>query len=167
MPASTFRRRLLLAGTAALALSGCGFRLRGPQLMAFETIHIVGLDPHSAIGSDLRRQIQANGITRVLSSRDEAEVVLEVLRDQREREILSLSGGGSVREYEIERVLLFRVIRPDGSQVLGPTLLRARREYDFDDTQVIAKQREEQLLYTDMEADLVQQLVRRLAAIQP
>jgi LPS-assembly lipoprotein len=37
----------------------------------------------------------------------------------------------------------------------------------FDETQVLAKESEEALLYRDMQADLVQQIMRRLAALRP
>jgi LPS-assembly lipoprotein len=37
----------------------------------------------------------------------------------------------------------------------------------FDETQVLAKEAEEALLYRDMQGDLVQQIMRRLAAIKP
>jgi hypothetical protein len=36
----------------------------------------------------------------------------------------------------------------------------------FDETQVLAKESEEALLYRDMQADLVQQIMRRLAAVK-
>lgn len=165
MPASQLRRTLLLAGSAALVLSACGFRLRGPQVMPFNTIHVQGVDPYSSFATTLRRQIEANGSTRVVSSPEDADVRLNIVRNEREREILSLSGGGAVREYQLDSTLMFRLLNRQGNELLPLSALRARREYDFDDAQVIAKQREEAMLYADMETDLIQQLVRRLAAV--
>jgi len=37
----------------------------------------------------------------------------------------------------------------------------------YNDAQVIAKENEEQLLYRDMQTDMVQQIMRRLAAAHP
>lgn len=167
MPATNPRRSLLLAGVAALALSGCGFKLRGPQAMRFQTIYLGGIDPYSPFGQELRRQIEANGTTRVVGTPGEADVRLEVLRNDRDREVLSISGGGAVREYQIDRMLVFRVLDKAGNERLPATMIRARREYDFDDSQAIAKQREEALLFADMDRDLMQQLIRRLAAVRP
>ncbi|AUN94274.1 LPS-assembly lipoprotein LptE [Pseudazoarcus pumilus] len=167
MPARN-RRRLFLAALAAPALaSGCGFRLRGPQKMAFATVHVGGVSPYSRFTAELRRQIEAAGTTRVVSTPDEAEVRLDVLSNERDREILSIAGDGSVREYQIDRILVYRIRDQAGNELVPPTRLQTRREYDFDDAQIIAKQREEALLFEDMERDLMQQLVRRLAAVRP
>ncbi|HLW04722.1 MAG TPA: LPS assembly lipoprotein LptE [Azoarcus sp.] len=163
MPA-LLRRRLLLA-TLALPLAGCGFRLRGPQTMAFETLSISGIPEHSKFAADMRREIEAGGSTRIVSTPEEAEVHLEILNNRRARSILSIAGDGSVREYQINRFLVYRIRHRDGRILAEPTTLRARREYNYDDEQTLAKQREEDLLYEDMERDLLQQLVRRLAAV--
>ena len=170
MPASQSRRTLLLAslaGGSLLALAGCGFKLRGPQPLAFSRLLISGVDPNSAIGAELRRQILTSGTTTVVSSPTEADATLEILSISRDREILSLSGAGTVREYQLTQAITFRLVGRDGDARLPATTIRARREYNFDDSQVIAKQQEEELLFSDMERDLLQQLMRRLAAVQP
>jgi len=38
------------------------------------------------------------------------------------------------------------------------------RDVTFNDTEILAKEAEEQLLFRDMQADMVQQIIRRLAA---
>jgi LPS-assembly lipoprotein len=167
MSARIPRRSLILAGASALALSACGFRLRGPQEMAFDTVFVGGVGQYSRFGAELRRQIEAAGTTRVVGTPAEAEVRLDILGNERDREILSIAGDGSVREYQIDRILVYRIRDKAGNELVPPTQLRTRREYDFDDAQIIAKQREEALLFEDMERDLMQQLVRRLAAVRP
>lgn len=162
------RRRLFLAALAAPVLAaGCGFRLRGPQKMAFETVYVGGVGQFSRFGADLRREIEAAGTTRAVSTPGEAEVRLDILSNDRNREILSIAGDGSVREYQIDRILVYRIRDQAGNELVPPTRLQTRREYDFNDAQIIAKQREEVLLFEDMERDLMQQLVRRLAAVRP
>ena len=41
-----------------------------------------------------------------------------------------------------------------------------RRDMTYDDTQVLAKESEEALLYEDMKSDAVQQVLRRLSVVQ-
>lgn len=164
MTARIPRRSLLLAGASALALSACGFKLRGPQTMAFETIHLGSL--YNALGGELRREIQYSGSTRVVQNPDEAQVRLDVLRNDRSREILSLSADGSVREYELERVLIYRLLDTAGNEIRPASIIRVRREYDFSDSQVLSKNREEALLFDDMERDIINQLVRRLSTVR-
>ena len=163
-PAATGRRRLLgsaLAATVAL-LSGCGFHLRGPQALDFATVHI-NVPEQSEFGAQLRRLIATTGTTRVEEDAARAEARLQILANDRGREILSLTGAGKVREYQLVQVLRFQLLDRAGKTVIPPTSLSARREYTFDDSQVLGKDQEEALLYRDMQNDLVQQLMRRLA----
>ncbi len=164
-PAATGRRRLLgsaLAATVAL-LSGCGFHLRGPQALDFATVHI-NVPEQSEFGAQLRRLIATTGTTRVEEDAARAEARLQILANDRGREILSLTGAGKVREYQLVQALRFQLLDRAGKALIPPTSLSARREYPFDDSQVLGKEQEEALLYRDMQNDLVQQLMRRLGA---
>lgn len=164
-PAATGRRRLLgsaLAATVAL-LSGCGFHLRGPQALDFATVHI-NVPEQSEFGAQLRRLIATTGTTRVEEDAARAEARLQILANGRGREILSLTGAGKVREYQLVQALRFQLLDRAGKALIPPTSLSARREYTFDDSQVLGKEQEEALLYRDMQNDLVQQLMRRLGA---
>lgn len=162
---TTARRRLLggALGAAALLLSGCGFRLRGPQALDFATVHI-SVPEQSEFGAQLRRLVATTGTTRVEEDAAKAEARLQILSNDRGREILSLTGAGKVREYQLVQSLRFQLLDRAGKALIPPTSLTARREYTFDDSQVLGKEQEEALLYRDMQNDLVQQLMRRLAA---
>lgn len=162
---ATARRRLLggALGAAALLLSGCGFRLRGPQALDFATVHI-SVPEQSEFGAQLRRLVATTGTTRVEEDAAKAEALLQILSNDRGREILSLTGAGKVREYQLVQSLRFQLLDRAGKALIPPTSLTARREYTFDDSQVLGKEQEEALLYRDMQNDLVQQLMRRLAA---
>ncbi len=165
---SPVRRRLLSAfgaAAATLTLAACGFQLRGPRPLAFTTIHL-GVSPYSSLGAALRRQVHTSGTTEVVDDAAQADVRLEVLRNEPGREILTLTGAGKVREYQLRHLITFRLINRAGTELIPPTSIAATREYTFDDAQVLAKQQEEALLFRDMEADLVQQLMRRLAAVR-
>lgn len=160
------RRRLLLAGFLAVALGGCGFHLRGPQRLAFASLHI-GVGPYTELGAELRRQVGSTGSTVVVEDPAQAEARLQVLANVREREILSLSGAGKVREYRLQQRIRFQLVDKAGQSLIPPTEITAQREYSFDDAQVLGKVQEEALLYRDMQSDLTQQLMRRLAAFRP
>jgi LPS-assembly lipoprotein len=53
-----------------------------------------------------------------------------------------------------------------GTELLAPTQITLGRPITFSETQLLAKEQEEALLYKDMQADLVQQMMRRMAAIK-
>jgi len=156
----------LIAGTAA-SVSGCGFALRKAPEFAFSTLYS-GLPESSPLGVELRRTLQATGKLRVISDArqlSEAQVVLDVLTDQREKVVLSLNTAGQVREFQLRLRFRFRLRTLGGKELIPETELLLQREINFTETQVLAKEAEEGLLYRDMQNDIVQQLMRRLAAV--
>jgi LPS-assembly lipoprotein len=154
--------RFILFAIGLFVLAGCGFHLRGPQPLAFSTIHI-GAGQYSPLGVALRRQVALSGSTKVEEDPAKAETKLVILANQRSREILSLTATGRVREYELTQLIRFSLVDTQGKELLVPTSLTVRREYTFDDEQVLGKEQEELLLFEDMQNDLVRQMMRRLA----
>ncbi|MDI3491898.1 MAG: LPS-assembly lipoprotein [Thauera sp.] len=71
-----------------------------------------------------------------------------------------------MREYQLRQTLRFQLLDKSGKAVIPPTSMSASREYTFDDSQVLGKAQEETLLYEDMQKDLLQQMMRRLAAAE-
>lgn len=148
-----------------LSLTACGFALRGPVNFPFGSIY-VGFPDNSPLGGELKRNIRANGKTLISPDLSVAEVALEVLGESREKTILSLNSQGRVREYNLTYNLRFRVKDKTGKEVLEPTTISLKRNISFNETQVLAKEAEEALLYRDMQSDLVQQIMRRLAVLK-
>jgi LPS-assembly lipoprotein len=163
----TFSRisHFVAAMLAVLTLASCGFHLRGPQPLAFSSLH-VGMNPYSDLGVALRRQVALSGTTAVEEDESRADARLQILANERRREILSLTAAGKVREYELEQRIRFRLLDKTGEELISPTDLIVRREYTFNDELILGKEQEEALLLRDMEADLVHQLMRRLSAWQ-
>jgi len=160
------RRRLLAAGLlgAASLLAGCGFRLRRSAALPFRTLH-TNFAPTSAIGAEFRRLVRVAEDTELVDDPKKADARLEVLREQREREVVAFSTTGRPREYQLRLRFAFRVVDAQSRELLPPTELVLSRDLTSTDIEVVAKQQEEELLYRDMQSDLVQQLLRRLAAI--
>lgn len=152
-----------LAVTALLALGACGFQLRGSAPLPFDTLHVQA-PPTSLFATQLRRAVQSGSSTRVTDSPKEAAVTLQVLAEQREKSILSLSGGGRVREFQLLYRVTYRLQDRDMNELAAPTQIVLRRDFSFNDQEVLSKEAEEALLYRDMQTDAVQQLVRRLQA---
>jgi LPS-assembly lipoprotein len=161
------RRSLLRAALAVplVAAAGCGFRLRGSQQLPFETLYLA-VPENSALGAELARNIRVGTTTQVVAERAKAQAVLELINEQREREVLALDGQGRVREYQLRLRLLLRVTDGKGREFLTGTPLGVQRDIAFNESQVLAREAEETQLYRDMQTDLVQQIVRRLAAIK-
>ena len=154
---------------AAAVLAGCGFQLRGTNgqyNLPFQSIWL-SFPETSPLGTELKRNLRAAETVRIESDASRAQALFDVLAESRGKTILSLNSLGRVREYTLSYTLVFRVRDANNRELLAPTELTLRRNIAFDESQVLAKESEEALLYRDMQADLVQQIMRRLAAIKP
>jgi LPS-assembly lipoprotein len=154
----------LLLLLLALALAGCGFRLRGTAELPFSSVYVPGAT--SGIALDLARSIQAGTNAKVVSDAKQADAVLQFTLETREKEILSLTGAGRVREFRLRYRVGFRVHDGKGNDFVPQNTLELTRDVSFNDADILAKEAEEQLLYRDMQSDMVQQIMRRLSAAQ-
>jgi LPS-assembly lipoprotein len=161
------RRTLLGLSLAlpALALTGCGFRLRGSAALPFDTLY-VALPANSSFGAELARNIRAGTNVKLLDAPAGAQAVLEVAGDTRDREVVSVNAQGQVREVRLRQTVTFRLHDGKGQDLIPGTTLFTRRDVNYDERQILASQAEESLIYRDMQTDLVQQLLRRLAALR-
>jgi LPS-assembly lipoprotein len=148
-----------------LVVAGCGFRVRGTAQVPFETVHVPGATGGLAL--DLKRNIQAGTNARVVDDPKKAEAQIQFTRDQRTKEILSLTGAGRVREFRLRYAVGFRVHDGKGGEYVPASLIELTRDITFNDAEILAKEAEEELLFRDMQADMVQQILRRLAAAKP
>ncbi len=167
LPRAAQRRTALRALAIALVgapLSGCGFQLRRSADLPFETLY-TSFSSTSAIGAEFRRLVRVAENTRIVDDPKEADARLEVLSETREREVVGYSSTGRPREYQLRLRFAFRVVARNGTVLLPPTEILLHRDITSSDVEQVAKQQEEELLYREMQSDLVQQLLRRLAAI--
>jgi LPS-assembly lipoprotein len=151
---------LLLA--AALLLAGCGFQLRGSATVPFDTLYIPGAT--GGIALDLKRNIEAGTQAKVVNDPKAAEAILELFGENREKIILSLTGTGRVREFRLRYTVNYRVHDGKGAEYVPRTIVQLTRDVTYSDTEILAKEAEEQLLFRDMQSDLVQQILRRLSS---
>ncbi len=159
---------LTRAGFAAItlaALSGCGFRVRGAIEMPFQTIYLEGIEA-SPIGQDLNRilRLRTSGNGRVVDNADQAEIILKVLGEAREKEILGFSTTGNQRDYQLRLRFRYELLTNNRARIGEPVDLMLRRDVNTIESQLSAKQQEDVLLYREMQSDAVQQVLTRLRA---
>ena len=158
--AAVFRNFLLAC--SLFALGACGFQMRGMMDFGFKTVYLQ--QSNSVLVKELRRALRSSGV-EIVQTPEEAEMQLEIMEEKTEKNILSLSGGGKVREYELFYWVTYRW-RPAGSELWGPAQsIEQRRDYSYDDTQTLAKEGEEARLYNDMRSDAAREIMRRLNAV--
>jgi LPS-assembly lipoprotein len=156
-------RRLAIAALLCLSLSACGFHLRGQATLPFKTLYVQG-SPASVFATQLRRVIGAGSDTRITNNPDEADAYLQVLRENQEQEILSLSPGGRVRELQLRFRVQYQVLDKNKTIIAPPTEIVLRRDFSLNDQDPRGIDSEQALLYRDMQTDAAYQIVRRLQA---
>jgi len=155
-------KSLLTAGTvaaAALLLASCGFHLRGQAALPFDSLYVSG---SPAFANQVARAVRAGSNTRITDNPKTAQATLQILSEQRERVILSLSAAGRVREITLRYKVSYRLTDPAGREFIRPSDITLNRDITYNDSDVLGKEQEEALLYRDMQNDAVQQMVRRL-----
>jgi len=159
-----FRWSLIIAIAATLV--ACGFHLRGPVNLPFKSIYL-GSATGTPLGVELKRNIESSGNTIVAAKEKDAEAIMEVLSQTQEKVILMLNGQGQAREYVLYSKFRFRLKDAQQKELMAPTQITLKRDISYNSTEELSKVGEEALLYRDMQTDLVQQILRRLAALKP
>ncbi len=164
------RKRTLLSLVSVVPLmAACGFRLRGVPQFAFRSLFIQA-SRASPLARELERTLSSATeqltVLRDPRSPDEAEVIFELLAEQQERAVVGLNASGQVRELQLRLRVRFRLRKPNGDEVLPETELLQQRDISYNETIALSKEAEELLLFRNMQTDLVQQLLRRLAAVK-
>eukprot|EP01030_Chromulinospumella_sphaerica_P015665 gene15665-15480_t len=138
--------------------------LRGKQNFAFETIAVTP-EKGAAVASELSRYL-GSMVRPVAPAAGGAlpDVIVDILGETREKVIVALNASGQVREYQLRIKVRFRMRSSKGRDLIEPTDILQERDISFNESAVLAKEAEEALLYRDMQSDIVQQLLRRIAA---
>ncbi|OJU89777.1 MAG: hypothetical protein BGO13_14455 [Burkholderiales bacterium 66-5] len=161
-------RRALFSLAATGLLAGCGFHLRGAPDFAFNSLYVPASG--TSLNKEMIRTLQGAGGHLVLitdaAQIHQAEAQLELFGEQRSRTVVGLTTAGQVRELQLGLVVHFRLKDKHGREWVGDTRLSRTEDVSYNESVSLAKESEEALLYRNMATDLVQQIVRRLAAVK-
>jgi LPS-assembly lipoprotein len=147
----------------ALLFSGCGFQLRSAANLPFDSLYVQA-PTGSQFANQFRRVVAAGSATRLVDDPKAADATLVLVQELREKNILSLSGTGRVREFQLRYRMSYRLLDKNSVETLPVSEIVLTRDFSFNDQDTLSKESEEALLFRDMQTDAVQQLVRRLQA---
>jgi LPS-assembly lipoprotein len=156
----------VLAGVAIVCqLAGCGWRLQGTTRLS-QTMAVTYVDTddrYTDFNRALRQSLESSGV-RVASNRGEATAIVKILRDESGQRVLSVSARNTPEEYEVFYAVEYSVSDP--SQELIPRQkLELTRDFSYDPTAVLAKEREQSVLREALARDLAGLVVRRLGSL--
>ena len=151
----------------AAIIAGCGFKLRGSSAnLPYKSMYIA-LPETADVRIWLQRYIRSSGATEIVDNAKDAEAVFQQLQDSRIKTILTVNTQGRVTEYRLQLNYSFRVVDAKGRELVGADDIGLSRDITYSDSNVLAKDLEEGLLWRDMNNDLVNQIMRRLSIIKP
>lgn len=158
-------RFLLLAVCLAALLSGCGWRLQGSAKLSpvMATTYVETDDRYTDFNRALRDSLRASG-ARIASNKDDATAVVRIIKDESGQRVLTVSGRNTPEEYEVFYAIEYSV-NGRTEELIPPQKLELTRDYSYDETAVLAKQREQAVLREALARDLAGLVVRRLASL--
>lgn len=154
--------RLLVALPLAGMLAACGFHLRGDVSYPFSSVYI-NSPTQTPLAGELRRALDGNG-AQLVDTAAAGQVILDISGIADDKQVLSLSGGGRVREYQLTKRVSFALHDANGKDWLPAAEIVVRRSFTFNESEVLAREFQESRLLREMQTDAVQQIMRRLQA---
>jgi LPS-assembly lipoprotein len=161
------RRRAIIAVLgAALALTGCGFRLAGsdplPGVLARPYLSLK--DPYTDFSREFEHQLKNSGAAPQ-ALRANATATIDVTKDTVVQRTLSVSALNIPTEYELTYTVTFAVQGTD-KQLLAPQTISLSKDYSFEENVLLAKEHEADILRQQMARDLVAITMRRLTSLK-
>jgi LPS-assembly lipoprotein len=155
----------LLLLTVAALLAACGFRLQGRQTLPpqFASVQVDAVDRHSDFTRELRRSLDASG-ARLVSSAGAGVAVVKVLSDRVTENVLSVDARNIPTDYE----LIYEVeveVRAGGEELMPAEPFLLSRIYSFNETRLLAKEREKDVLRQALARDMAGMVLRRLTSL--
>ena len=146
-------------------LTACGFHLQGRQPLPaqFAYTYVDTQDEQTDFVQDLRKALIASKVN-VIRTKNSSTAVVEVHEDELTERILSVSAQNIPTEYELTYKVTFSVIS-EGKTLIEKEEISATRDISFDEAQLLAKEREQEILRAALARDLVALVMRRLAAL--
>jgi LPS-assembly lipoprotein len=151
---------------AAFMMAGCGFHLRGQAGMPFDTLYLESANPNSEFIRELRRSLLANKV-KLVSDAKQADLTLDIISENSDKQILTLDASGRVNEFELYYRVSLRAYDVKNQEWIPADEFIMRRDFPYDDNNILAMEAQENLLYQSMHTDMVQQVVRRLSRAKP
>ena len=153
--------RVILIGLLALCAS-CGWQLQGVHHLSpdLQPLYVQYIDTHSMFSRALQERLRISGV-QLAQNESEANLVLQVTKEDFGHRVISVSARNTPEEYEIYYHVEFSLKPHSGDTTLQPAL-HASQTMTYDETHALAKQREENKLSESMAAELADQLLRQI-----
>jgi LPS-assembly lipoprotein len=147
------------------AISGCGFHPRGSSALpsGMALTFIKSAQPYGSLVDDFSAALQAHGghLTR---QRSEATAILHIVSNDIEKRVLSVDTAGKVLEYEIQQTIRFSVETSEKLPLVEVQEVSLARDYIFSSAEALSTEREDKIIRTTLQRNLVNLAMLRITA---
>ena len=149
----------------AVLLAACGFHLQGTGTLppAMARTYVDTERPHSEFLQSLTDVLRQRG-AELLEAPADGAAVLDISADETGQRVLSVSARNIPREYEVYYTVTFS-LRVGAESLITNESLVVTRAYTYDETQVLAKAAEEEILREALAADLARRVMQRIQSV--
>jgi len=158
-----FIQKKLIAILLLIVITSCGFHLRGMTEISYKTISLEGKE--LSLTKNLKKILNTNKVA-IVSSTENPELRVELLSEESEKRILSLSGQGLVREFEIFYRVRYRIKTSDSEIWNEEELIETRKDFTYSDSNLLAKEEEEKKLNEAMSNEAITNLFNQIQLIK-
>ena len=160
--------RLLILSCISVILSGCGFSLRGSDVLSskFQVIQLDMEQPNSEFSRLLRRSLEVADVTieALLPTNSDSPVLL-VSNERIVSRPITVNPRARAAQYEMRLSINIALGRAEKT-LIPPETLMVERIYFEDIANIAGTQEEVEIITAEMRRELVNQLMRRLEAVE-
>ena len=157
----------LALAVSAATVTGCGFQLRGQALAEGELGAVLVQASGTWVGSDLRAYLGEAGVESA-ESEALADLVVRVHDEHYDLRVLTVDAdSGKAIEYAIEYRVSYSARRANGESLIGIEDVNLFRDYVVDPEALLGASFEASVIREEMRRDAIQQIVGRLARLEP
>ena len=163
-------QNLLVISLLLLAVSACGFQLRGQvQLADAIKLSVIELDdriaPTSSLVRRLRELLQLYG-AELTEQREQANARIILSNEEIRRRTLATGTDGDAREFTLTYSVTLRVLSNTETELLPATRLSVSRSLLYRESELLGSLEGEQMAQRELADELANTIVQRLQSIK-
>lgn len=153
-----------LFAVLVIALTGCGFHLRGFALIPpwLTKVAVVVQNGHRELGSMLKEQLLAYHI-EVVNNPADANYLLIIESDDVHQQLTNVGASTAPRQYLLIYDASFSLVKNKGAPVISSAHVFVNRQLTVNNDRILGSNAEERLLINEMRRDVIIQMINRIS----
>jgi LPS-assembly lipoprotein len=150
---------------SCMLMTACNYHLQGEMQLAapLHRLYLQAADPYGYLVRNLAQYLKMSNV-QLVSSPDQANLILAILQDSNSQVLLSVSGTQQTRQYNLITTVQFEVIDRAGQVIVSPQTLSESRPITTQSNQILGSSNEATLFYQQMRRSLAYAIMNRLAS---